>query len=195
MNRERIAVDLDDVLAANVESFISFSNKNFGTSLTWKNYHHSWAEMWGVDEAEAERRNLMFHNAENFMNFQAIPKAQEALQYLGKKYDLYLVTARRKISIDLTFEWLNAHFANVFQGVHFVPIWEPNNTLTKADICQDIGAEYLIDDLAKHCNPAAKAGIKAILFGDYDWNRDEDVVPGVIRCANWQEVLAYFKSL
>ena len=64
--------------------------------------------------------------------------------------------------------------------------------MTKAEICAEIGADYLVDDQPKHCLAAAKAGIKTILFGDYKWNRDTKLMPNMVRAKNWQEVLEYF---
>jgi 5'(3')-deoxyribonucleotidase len=105
----------------------------------------------------------------------------------------HIVTARRAHLIDTTREWLANYFPGYFKDIHFVPIWEPGNTITKADICKQIEADYLIDDLPKHCNVAADGGIKAILFGDYSWNKNENLHSGVVKCKDWDSVLSLFK--
>ena len=43
MGRKVIAIDLDDVLAAHVESFVAFSNERYGTSLQVDDYSDHWA--------------------------------------------------------------------------------------------------------------------------------------------------------
>ena len=51
-----------------------------------------------------------------------------------------------------------------------------------------IGASYLIDDSFGHCELAAEVGIKAILFGNYGWNRQQTLIDGIVRCKDWDAV-------
>lgn len=192
MKKESIAIDLDDVLSSHVEAFISFSNASYGTNLKVENYSDHWADLWGVEHEEIERRAAEFHVPESVAAFGVKKEAESALQKLSTYYNLYIVTARSQGLQETTSEWIAKYFKGIFKGTHFVPIWEPHNKITKADICKKIGASYLIDDLPSHCNVAAQGGIKAILFGNYAWNRNEPVVNGVTRCDNWDEVLSYF---
>jgi 5'(3')-deoxyribonucleotidase len=192
MKRESIAFDVDDVLASHVESFIVFSNKHYGTSLTMEDYSDHWADFWDIDEDEIDKRALEFQTPKRIASFAVKNDAKSALMQLKTKYDLFIVTARREHIVDTSTDWISRHFPDVFKGTHFVPIWVPNNKITKGDICKKIGADYLVDDLPRHCNIAAEAGIKVVLFGDYAWNRDEKIINGVTRCKNWDEVLGYF---
>jgi uncharacterized HAD superfamily protein len=64
--------------------------------------------------------------------------------------------------------------------------------MTKTKILAEIGANYLIDDQPKHCIAAAEAGITALLFGDYKWNKDIELKTNMVRVKNWQEVTEYF---
>jgi hypothetical protein len=59
-------------------------------------------------------------------------------------------------------------------------------------ICQEIGAGYLIDDNVEHCRLAAEAGVKALLFGEYGWNKHLPTPPGVERVKDWKDVTDYF---
>jgi len=192
MKREIIALDLDDVISAHVESFISFSNKTYGTNLTTEDYVDEWTDLWGVDFDESERRRLEFQIDENIMGFKLKPEVAETLNKLKAKHDLYIVTARRKHFTDLTNNWVNKHLPGLFKEIHLVPVHDPESKITKADICKLIGANYFIDDMPKQCNLVAKEGIKSILFGDFSWNRKEKIISGVTRCKNWSEVLKYF---
>jgi 5'(3')-deoxyribonucleotidase len=192
MTRKSIAIDLDDVLAAHVEAFIAFSNAHYDTNLTVDDYSDYWASLWHVDDEEIERRAVEFHVPESVAGYAVKEEAIVALQKLHKNYDLYIVTARAKALLAITQKWIDKYFPGIFAGVHFVPIWEPNNKITKADICNQIGATYLIDDLPRHCNVAAESGLTAILFGDYAWNRHEPLDEGVIRCKTWDEIVDYF---
>jgi 5'(3')-deoxyribonucleotidase len=190
--RESIAIDIDDVLADHVEAFIEFSNRNYNTQFSVQDYDDDWKSLWNVDRDEVERRASEFHSSENLAAFAVKDRAKLALKSLAARYDLYIVTARRQKLIDTTHEWISRHFPGTFQGVHFVPIWEPDNTVTKAEICRAINATYLIDDLPRHINIAATGGIKAILFGAYTWNMNEPVEKGVTLCKDWDSVLEYF---
>ncbi|CAN5610997.1 hypothetical protein BH23PAT1_BH23PAT1_3910 [soil metagenome] len=192
MKRQTIAVDIDDVLAAHAEAFIDFSNKKYGTSLTLEDYHDHWSYVWKVEYSEIERRAKEFHVPKSVMQYKLIQEADKAIHRLSGNYDLVIVSARGQDLLQTTREWIDNYFAGLFVDTHFVPIWEPNNTVTKADICKQIGAAYLIDDVPGHCNIAAEEGITALLFGDYAWNRHEKIADKVVRVKNWQEVVEYF---
>jgi 5'(3')-deoxyribonucleotidase len=190
--RKAIAVDLDDVLAAHVEAFIAFSNENYGTNLKTEDYNDFWVHIWQVEQEEIERRKAQFHTEESVAAFKFKEEARTVLAALSQDFDLYIVTARPQGLIETTHKWIERNLPGVFKGIHFVPIWEPNNQINKANICRSIGAGYLIDDMPRHCNVVAEGGMKAILFGDYGWNRNEDLAEGVVRCKDWKEVLTYF---
>lgn len=192
MEKPTIAVDCDDVLAFHAAAFVEFSNERYGTTLAPEEYDENWANLWGeIEWDEIERRATEFHTPEITLAYAKITEAELVLAALKERYRLVIVTARPKQLIQPTHEWLGQHHADVFDEVHFVPIWEPNNTVTKADICKQIGANYLIDDSVKHCNIAAAGGIKALLFGEYRWNRD-GIDRRVTPVVNWQAVQEYF---
>lgn len=195
MKRKSIAFDVDDVLASHAESFVEFSNKTYGTAFAVDNYTDNWDKLWGVDEDEVTKRALEFQTLQRIADFNVKDDAKAALAKLNTKYDLYIVTARRQHLVGTSIDWINRYFPNVFKEIHFVPIWELNNKITKSDICKKIGADYLVDDLPRHCNVAADAGVKAVLFGDYAWNRGEKIADNVTRCKDWDELLKYFNLL
>ncbi|MGD0284486.1 MAG: hypothetical protein ABSB12_02750 [Candidatus Saccharimonadales bacterium] len=192
MGRKSIAVDLDDVLACTAEALIAFSNATYGTNFSIADYDEEWTRLWNIEQDEVEKRSLEFHIPQNVLAFDVKAKAKSAIRQLSHQYDLYIVTARSRRLIDTTKEWLEQHFGKSFLDMHFVPIWELSNKITKSDICKQIGATYLIDDLPGHCNVAAENGITAILFGDYSWNQCRKVADNVIRCADWPAVLSFF---
>jgi 5'(3')-deoxyribonucleotidase len=192
MSNQTIAVDIDDVLAQHAEAFVLFSNQNYGTNITTAEYDSHWSKIWGVDKAEIDRRALEFHTTESILAYGKIEDAEPVLAALRANYNLVIVTARPKHAVQVTHQWLEQHFPGVFSAVHFVPIWEVGNTVTKADICKEIGADYLLDDVPMHCNTAAQCGVGSLLFGDYPWNEQSVLPEGVVRCADWSAVLEYF---
>lgn len=189
--RQTIGVDIDDVIAAHIPAFIAFSNERLGTNLTVDQYNNDWLTLWNLDYDVMLERAGEFHR-ETVANYDRIEGADAVLKKLANKYRLVIVTARPKYNIDATHEWVSKYYRGIFDETHFVPIWEPGNTITKADICKQIGADYLIDDLPHHCNLAAEVGVKALLFGNYTWSADQTVHPDVVRVANWKAVGEYF---
>ena len=195
MKKQIIAVDIDDVLADHVAAFVIFSNANYGTNLGKHNYDDKWSNLWSVERDEIERRALEFHTPASIMEYELIEEAEAALHELRKFYDLAIVSARPRHVLEATQMWLDKHFGPIFTEVHFVPYWDVENRKSKADICNEIGAEYLIDDIVKHCNVAAEGGITPLLFGDYSWNQDANIDNRVTRVKGWREVLGYFEQV
>lgn len=190
MSRKSIAVDIDDVIASFAEAFIELSNLEFGTKFNVEDYCDDYSKLWNLTQAEVADRLNELLRPERMLNLKVAEQAQQALSLLAARYDLYVMSARRKQTIEVTHEWLDRHFPRTFKGVHIVPIWDSEHKVTKAEVCRQIGADYLIDDLPVHCNLAAENGIKAILFGDYSWNRNEAIMPNVTRCKTWPDVCA-----
>ncbi len=201
VNKPTIAVDIDDVLAANAQGFTDYSNKKWGTNLSPDDYDEHWAVVWGVDAHEAEKRAKHIHDngSEIVSNFNHNAEAKPVLVQLSKGYKLVIVTSRRKSIQKDTFDWLDKHFSGIFDEVHFAGIWDDLNSdlksrikATKTDVLGQIGADYLIDDQPKHCFAAAEAGIEALVFGDYRWNRNIQLQSRMTKVKDWQAVLEYF---
>jgi FMN phosphatase YigB (HAD superfamily) len=154
--------------------------------------------MWDVDIAEVERRATELHRPGLPTSYRLLDGAVSALQALKERYELVILTSRRNVVKDETLAWLNDVFADVFSEVHFTGFWdtisEDSHLMTKGELAKQIGADYLIDDQAKHCMAAAGAGIRSILFGDYAQTRNLDLPSGVTRCKDWAEVLDYFDA-
>lgn len=197
-----IAVDIDDVLSANAAGFVRYCNQKWGTNLSVDDYTEHWGQMWQVDDHETELRSKHIHEniSEVVGNYSHDESAKEVLKKLSKCYKLVIVTSRRRSVEKDTFEWLEKYFGGIFEEVHFAGIWDTAESLdnkvkaTKADVLQQVGADYLIDDQPKHCIAAADAGIISLLFGDYKWNRDVELSNNMIRTKTWSDVLEYFNG-
>lgn len=200
MNKPIIAVDLDDVLSDSASEFIAWSNKSWGYNLTLEDYDEHLAKMWQVDEDEAERRIQAYHDAEVSARYRHNQDATKVLTKLSKSYTLIITTSRNQRLEALTSAWLKKHFGDIFTGIRFAGIWDKTENLkdrvhlTKATLCQEIGASYLIDDQPKHCRAAAEVGVTSILFGDYPWNRSVELTHNMIRAKDWHEVGRHFAA-
>lgn len=196
-----IAVDVDDVLAATAEEFVNFSNKRWGTNLTPDDFDEHWAQMWKVDYEEEARRREHIVKAKVYLKPRFFNEAKPVLEKLSRDYKLVIVSSRGPGIRGETIAWLETAFGTVFSEYHFAKIWEDLKIhtkvkikMTKGELLNEIGANYLIDDQPKHCKAAAKAGIIALLFGNYRWVKQAKLAPGMVRVKDWQEVEEYFDA-
>ncbi len=121
---------------------------------------------------------------------------------MASEYRLIVITSRRKELEQETATWINEYFPGIFEEVHHAGIWDKLEredsaeiaVTTKAEICSQLGADYLIDDHPKHCFAAAGAKIPSLLFGDYPWNEVAVLPDGVARVNNWREIGDYFNG-
>jgi hypothetical protein len=152
--------------------------------------------MWKIEPEESKLRASEMYASGIFGRHRHFPDAAPVLRALAARFDLVVLTSRRVIAKEETRVWLDRHFAGLFPEVHFSGIWERTDNdphlLTKADVCLELGLDYLIDDQLKHVVGAAEVGVEAVLFGDYPWNQTDELPNGAHRCANWAEVSEYF---
>lgn len=196
MRRLRIAIDIDDVLAENAAGLVAFSNQRWGTKLTVDDYDEHWAKMWRVDQAEMERRAAEYFHSLAARQYGHVGGAFDVLGRLSKQHHVMIATSRCLQMKHDTLAWIDEHFPGIFAStaVYFAGIWDDvqddSHKMTKAELVNQIGADVLIDDQLKHCMAVAGEGRHAILFGDYAWNRAEELPDFVTRCHSWSEVEA-----
>ena len=205
VNKKTIAVDVDDVLAANAKGFTDFSNARWGTKLQPDDYTEHWAELWKVEHDELLKRRQIVIDEKVHYQHEVFEEAKAVLQGLKNRYKLAIVSSRSQEIHKETFEWIDKEFPGVFEEIHFAKIYDDAGSSsreevlkklkqTKAEVLKEIDADYLIDDQPKHCIAAAEAGITSLLFGDYKWNRDIKLRPNMIRTKTWQDVKEYFDA-
>lgn len=198
MARPIIAIDIDDVLANNAAGFVEFSNRRYGTSLQADDYDERWDLLWLVDNEEVERRAVELHESGVLKTYTRNESAEPVLKRLAERFDLIIVTSRRSQVRDDTLGWMAAHYPGIFNdnNIYFAGIYDNIDEVsihrTKADLVKELGASFLIDDQVKHCDAAARVGVKALLFGDYKWNRTGALHDNVVRVSDWAAVEDYF---
>lgn len=191
-NRTAIAVDIDEVLAQHNLRLAEWHNKMYGTNYTLDSFiSDNLQDVWGIPYDEAEERVKAFHDSEMHKELEPVAGAKEALEYLKQKHDLVVITVRRKSIVDITHAWLDEHFPDLFTSINFIHFWDEADKTTKAELCQKLGATHLIDDSLKNCTQAAERGVKALLFGDYAWNRADTLPNGVQRFKSWDEIKGF----
>jgi len=189
MKKPIIAVDCDDVLVSTADQLLDYYYRAHGIHLS------SYNELWQKLSSEATRTARdTYLDSEEFLQSPAIANAVEVLRKLNSKYELHIVTGRPSFMQDVTLSWLQKHLPDIFESVIFTNSFVDKTNpayQTKADVCQQIGAHFLIDDHMQHCEVVSRVGIQAVLFGQYPWNQVDRLPNGIVRCKDWQAVADY----
>lgn len=200
--RQRIAVDCDDVIANVNDSVREFINQTYGFNHTSEDYRVDgeyktyWERIWGLKEGESADWFSRYIASGRMADLEPVDSALGVLERLKDRYSLILVTARSLDEVGYTDSWLARHAPGLFDEVTFVHRWQAalGDQVSKGEICQQLGANYLIDDNYDHCLSAAELGLQAVLFGDYGWNRRYETPAGVVRAGGWSEVMEFFDA-
>jgi 5'(3')-deoxyribonucleotidase len=141
---ERIAVDMDGVIANVIEQMFRYDEKDFGRRKTW-------------EEAIGKLESEVFPNVREYIFskgfFRAAPVmegSREIIYELTKKYEVFIVSAATEFpqSIAEKQEWLNEHFSFIsWQQMVFCG----SKTIIEADI--------MIDDHFKNLDHFKKSTI------------------------------------
>ncbi|MEX0919647.1 MAG: hypothetical protein WDZ32_00730 [Candidatus Saccharimonadales bacterium] len=197
-NIRSVAIDVDDVLMPHMEAMLTYYYKAHNIEVSREDL-----EQIGLLDNALSRSSI---NREDFIadiegyllssDFNDIPPFNEAIEAINKlkeSYSLNIVTARPKILHKQTKSWLQGHFPGVFADVRFTNYgsWGyPHKTESKANVCQVLGADLLIDDSPSHIIEAIDCGMIGLLFGDYPWNRSISSDLDIERVPNWEEVVS-----
>lgn len=183
MERLKIAVDFDDVLVPAAPSILDYYNATYGASVQLKDFYSEW----DVPNEISIKRVDTYLRSPEYQTIQPFAEAVEALRLLSAQHDLHIVTGRPDHLSEPTHFMLDKHFPGIFKTVQFTNFFGAKPR-SKAEVCQELGVDALIDDHLHHATVVAACGILTLLFGDYPWNESDDLPSGVIRTKNWQQV-------
>ena len=189
MPKPVLAIDIDEVLFPLVPHLATFHNAQHGTSLVTADYNnYDLEKVWGGTVTEAVAKINAFF-AVDHLHIEPIEGALDNLRLLAEHFRLVVITSRHDNLTDATHAWLDRHFAGVFEMVILAGNHHAGgNVKTKVSLCRELGAVALIDDSLRYVVECADAGQRAILFGDYPWNQNNELPVGVVRLRNWDEV-------
>lgn len=127
---QRVAVDMDGVLADVYEQFFRWDEKDFGKRRPLE-------EVVGVEERKAfPYINEYVHRRGFFRTAPVVRDSQQILAELNKSYDVFIVSAAMEFpqSLPEKLEWLNEHFNFItWQQIVFCG----SKTIIDADIMID----------------------------------------------------------
>ena len=190
MEKEIIAIDIDDTVAETVQVFIEWFNKKNNTNFSYNemnkgNYNLSYLK---IKEENLEQTFEAFHKSKEYESIKPIKGAVKSLSKLKEKYELIAITARPENWAEKTEKFINLHFPSLFSKIYYTTIMERKVRIKKSDICKKIGAKIIIEDSYNNGIECALEGIKSILI-DMPWNRKEDYSHDNIEYTkNWEEI-------
>lgn len=176
MERKKIAIDMDEVLADTLGEIIEAVNKktNLGISvesLNGKKLKHMIPEHDGLVTEVLREPGF-------FRRLKVMPDAQEVVQRLTEHYDVYIATAAMDVptSFHDKYEWLLEHF----------PFLDPQHFVFcgRKDI---VKADYLIDDNPRQLSIFEGEPIIYTAAHNVNDHRFK-------RVNGWKDVEAYFLS-
>ena len=134
--RKIIAIDMDEVMADALGEHLMRYNRDFGAKITTEQLRGRW--LWDVvDPSHLEKLEAYIRSEDFFDVLGVMPGAQEAIERLAEKYEIYIATAAMEVptSFNSKFRWLRKYFPSI----------KPSHIV----FCGDKGilrADYLIDD-------------------------------------------------
>jgi 5'(3')-deoxyribonucleotidase len=175
--RQRIAIDMDEVMADALTEHLRRYNAAYGTSITAADLSGRHLEEC-IPQAHREAAEAML-DASFFENLAVLPDCQAVVSELADRYDVFIASAAMDVpcSFDAKYRWLQRHFP-------FIPS-------SRIVFCGDktiVDADYLIDDRPRHF--ATFKG-QALLFSA-PHNAGETAYT---RVASWKEVRDHFSRL
>jgi len=191
----RIGIDLDEVIGDYIGGFLNWYNGRNGVEIKREDilsYALEENGVFGWTREDKIRYVDEFNERGLLEDIELIEGVREVIERLKEDYELYVVTSRREETRERTERFLNKYFDGVFRDIVFTSEFDDENRKSKADVCVELGLDYMIEDNKDFARECIEKGVKVLLF-DRPWNREE--IDGVVRVFGWGEVLDRIKNL
>ena len=171
---QRIAIDMDEVIADVMPKFHELYEQRFGKRLAREAY---WGKkVYEIPGAEYVREAI--YEKGFFQDLPVMPGSREEIKELMENYEIFIVTAAMEFrnSFEDKYDWMREHFPFIH--------WKNIVFCGDKSIVQ---ADYMIDD---HAFNLENFPGKALLY-----TASHNVHETRFRRAdNWEEVMAYFRK-
>lgn len=178
-----IAVDVDDVLFDWDGLFRAWAERSHGVTYTPADLA---AYGWSAPFDDWAATALEFLSEPTVAGAPPLPGARAATVALARHVRLVAITNRATCQLDVTTTWLATHLPGVFRDVVCCDERDRGGSLVpKADVCAEIAAVALIDDLPANLSPLVGTQTSAVLFDrGYPWAR-QPTERHVVRVSGW----------
>ena len=184
----RIAIDCDDVIVPTASLIINHYNKTYGASMRLKDLYSKDLKVWHTpDDATAVKRVDEYVLSAEYQQAEPFRDAIRVIHALADHHELHMVTGRSDFLTEATHAMVAKYFPGMFASTQLTNFFG-KRPRSKAEVCRELGADLLIDDHLYHAETVAACGIEVLLFGDYPWNRADQLPSGIRRVRDWDEV-------
>lgn len=154
VNKPRLAIDMDDVIADSMTLILNKYNKEYNTNLSKNDLHGK--TIYDLIPTEHIPAIKHYQNTRGFYkDVPLIPQANHAIPELTTKYDIFIVSAALEFpnSLPDRFDFIGDHFPMI-----------PWNNIVFCGNKQIVKADYIIDDMLENINSYSTKGF---LFSAY----------------------------
>ncbi len=177
MTKKRIAIDMDDVMAATGKKILKTYNHIIGTAFTEQHFENK-AYFEIFEEKNYHKIREEIFKPGFFRDVEVMTDAVEVVQKLHERFDVFIVSAATEFpnSLKDKMDWLEEHF----------PFISWRNIV----LCGDksiVSADYMIDDHEKNLKTFKG---KTLMFSAIH----NQMVSGYQRFRSWKEIEAFFDN-
>lgn len=146
-------------------------------------------DLLGISGERAHRLVCGFYNL-GYRAFSPYQDSVNVVERLSHFYDLYAISGRPYHLEEGTREWIQRTFQNSIREVLFARAHDlktPKSRSTKGEICEKLGARFMVDNDSVYSLDCLKRGIPVLYF-----HGDKPLVhPLAIEVASWRDVFTY----
>lgn len=169
MSPTRIAIDIDEVLCPFLDTMTRWKYPKFRAP---KKHPYHYGKLFGISKKESKKMVDHFYFTHDFAQMKPFPESQVHLRHMmGQGYELYAVTGRQRLATEVTEEWLQKYYPNVFRDVILTDSFT-DYEIKKSQVCLKLGCSIIVDDSYTTCMDCLENGVHPIHFiGDplYPW--------------------------
>ena len=175
---KRIAVDMDEVMFPMVSQLNKHYSSVYKKAAPAKPPHvYNYAQYYNISDTQSKKLVQSYYESSHAYECKPLEYSQQTLQKLYKKHKLYVVTGRQKYKscIKLTEHLIDTYFPGLFEDIVYTNSYSLEGKETpKHIVCEQMHIALLIDDSVMNCQLAESRNIKSILFGNYEWNIEDE---------------------
>lgn len=193
--KQRIGIDLDEVVFEFMKKYLEFCNKKYGSSINFQDVsdYHLWK--CGIHKSREEdiEKVKAFQDSEEFDKIEFVEGVREALTEIDKNYEFYFITSRPEEIKEKTIFSLNQLFDGIKFNLHFSGgPWSSENK-SKGELCNDFGIRVIVEDNPDYALDCAEKGVMVFLI-DKPWNKNHKEHENIIKIKTWEEILSFLRK-
>ena len=183
-NKEKIAIDMDEVLADLMGAWINWGIKRSTVNPEFISNTLEWDVSKSFPDLSKKEVYSYLNEEGTFLNLELIEGAKKAVKELHNYYDIYFLTAaRNRTAFSEKIKWIEKHFGQTLsRKVIAVSDGVLKNTLSSS-------FDIIIDDNPKYIENSTEDTITVLFTADHNKNVEDSAFD--YRANNWKELLKW----